>query len=159
LLLLLEEDDGGLIDEEGDGVVVCADTVMTDSGEGGIMTCNNPKPNRPTKVILVLSCTPDDIFMIMSLPNLAINIIKWVKLSDASVKIWLLMVCLQSSLTHAIMPRIMNIHMSFKIRVHMITSTPHSLYSDISKRPELFLRGIIGALISCPFTIWRSHIL
>jgi hypothetical protein len=99
---------------------------MTDSDEGGIMTCNNPKPNRPTKVILVPSCTPD-IFMIMSLPNLAINIIKWVKLSDVSVKIWLLMVCLQSSLAHAIMPRIMNIHMSFKIRVHTITSTPHSL--------------------------------
>jgi hypothetical protein len=46
----------------------------------------------------------------MSLPNLAINIIKWVKLSDVSVKIWLLMVCLQSSLAHAIMPRIMKIH-------------------------------------------------
>jgi hypothetical protein len=90
--MLPEEDNDGVIDDEEEGDdddVVCADTILTDGGDSGVMTCNNPKPNIPTKIILVLSCTSDTIFMIMSLLNLAIDIIKWVKYSNASVKIWL----------------------------------------------------------------------
>ena len=89
--MLPEEDNGGVIDddEDDDDGVVCADTKLTDGSDSGVMTCHNPKPNKPTKIILILSCTSDTIFMIMSLLNLAIDIIKWVKYSNASVKIWL----------------------------------------------------------------------